>query len=163
MNQDPFAQPGRLAIGISACLLGERVRYDGEHSYDPFLAKTVGGHTKLVPMCPEVALGLGVPREPVRLMGTPDAPRALGTGTPVLDLTEGLSDLGRENAGEMSHIRGYIFKSKSPNCGLHDVKVFPRSGAPPMSAGRGLYARAFTSALPLLPVEDERRLVETPT
>ncbi len=151
----PFAQPGRLAIGISACLLGESVRYDGHHSYEAFLAETVASHTDLVPICPEVALGLGVPRAPIRLVGTPDAPRALGTGDPELDLTGALSHLGRKMAGEMGHIRGVIFKSKSPSCGLRDVKVFPPGGAPPRRAGRGLYAGAFTTALPLLPAEDE--------
>ncbi len=147
----------RIRIGISSCLLGQKVRYDGNHQHDSFLTGTLGRFFEWVPVCPEVAIGLGVPRPPIRLTGSPAKPRAVGIEDPDIDVTEKLAAYGRKQARVLDDISGYIFKSKSPSCGLERVKVYPFAGAP-AKRGRGIYADAFLAAQPWLPAEEEGRL-----
>ena len=148
--------PG-IRLGVSSCLLGERVRFDGNHKQDSFLTGTLGQFFEWVPVCPEVAIGLGVPRPPIRLTGSPAAPRAVGVKDPRVDVTDRLADYGRRQARKLDDISGYIFKSKSPSCGMERVKVY-QSGAGPAARGRGIYADAFLAAQPWLPAEEEGRL-----
>jgi uncharacterized protein YbgA (DUF1722 family)/uncharacterized protein YbbK (DUF523 family) len=148
--------PRRIRLGVSSCLLGQRVRYDGNHKHDRWISDTLGVHFEFVPVCPEVAIGLGVPRPPIRLVGDPDAPRAVGRDDPALDVTAKLAAYGKRMGRELDDLSGYIFKARSPSCGMERVKVYGSAGGG--KSGRGLYAAAFMAEQPLLPVEEEGRL-----
>ena len=147
-------------LGISACLLGDEVRYDGGHKRDRFITGTLSKYFSLLGVCPEIAIGLGVPREPIHLVGRPDHIRVIGTRKKDLDVTEKLHAYGRKMAAELDGICGYIFKKGSPSCGLERVKLYPskREGGMPSADGVGQYAQAFMDAAPLIPVEEEGRL-----
>ncbi|HLB25214.1 MAG TPA: DUF523 and DUF1722 domain-containing protein, partial [Nitrospirota bacterium] len=148
----------KIRLGISACLLGEKVRYDGSHKLDPFLAGTLGKYVEFVPVCPEAEAGLGVPRDPMRLEGDPADPRLVVTKTGQ-DMTARLRRWARGRVGglEGEGLCGFIFKARSPSSGMGRVEVYPLTGAP-VKAGAGIFARAFMERFPLLPVEDEGRL-----
>jgi len=148
----------RIRIGISSCLLGQRVRYDSNHKHDSYITGTLGQYFEFVPVCPEVAIGLGVPRPPIQLAGDPGQPRARGVRDPAMDVTDALQDYGRRMAGELTDISGYIFKSRSPSCGMERVKVYGPQGGGAAKQGVGLYAQQIMAARPLLPVEEEGRL-----
>src|SRR6058998_1212899 len=152
-----FLPMAPLRLGISACLLGHEVRYDGGHKRDPFLAATLGRFVEWVPVCPEVELGLGVPREPIRLEGDPAAPRLVAANSR-RDLTRAMTRLARARAAELARLDlvGYVFKKDSPSCGMERVRV--HGGGRPRRRGTGLFARALMERLPLLPVEEEGRL-----
>jgi uncharacterized protein YbgA (DUF1722 family)/uncharacterized protein YbbK (DUF523 family) len=147
----------RIRLGISSCLLGEKVRYDGADKRDGYISGTLARFFELVPVCPEVAIGLGVPRPPIRLVGSATAPHAVGIANPDLDVTGKLAAYGRRMAHRLDDISGYILKSKSPSCGMERVKVYNRRGGL-AGSGRGIYAAALMSTLPLLPVEEEDSL-----
>ena len=149
----------KIRIGVSACLIGERVRYDGTDKRDAFITDSLGAAFELVPVCPEVAIGMGVPRPPIRLVGDPQQPRALGVDDAGLDVTAPLTAFGRRMAVELDDIDAYIFKSRSPSCGPARVKVYG-AGKAPRAQGVGLYAREIMASQPLLPVEEEGRLIE---
>lgn len=153
----PSKRNDRIRLGISSCLLGEEVRFDKGHKRDGYIAGTLGRYFEFVPVCPEVAIGMGVPREPIRLLGDADEPRAVGVRTGSPDVTDALVAYGRRMARELGDISGYIFKSKSPSCGMERVKLFSDKGAA-SSRGIGLYAREIMRARPLLPVAEEGRL-----
>lgn len=142
---------------MSACLLGEPVRFDARHKRDRFVTDCLARYFKLIPVCPEVAIGLGIPREPIHLVGSAQGPQAIGTRNATLDVTEPLAEYGRRMARELGDISGYLFKSNSPSCGVERVKVYRRSGSPNRN-GRGIYAAEIMRANPLLPVEEEGRL-----
>ena len=146
-----------LRLGISACLLGQAVRYDGGHKRDPFLAATLGRFVEWVAVCPEVEIGLGVPREPIRLEGDPAAPRLVAANSR-RDLTRAMTRFARARAAELARLDlvGYVFKKDSPSCGMEGVRV--HGGGRPRRRGTGLFARAVMARLPLLPVEEEGRL-----
>ncbi|MBN1556658.1 MAG: DUF523 and DUF1722 domain-containing protein [Lentisphaerae bacterium] len=147
-----------LRLGISRCLLGERVRYDGQHKYDPFLVETLGKYVAYVPVCPEVECGLPVPREAMRLVGDPENPRLMTQRTEQ-DLTGRMLDWARRRVVELEkeNLCGFVFKSRSPSSGMERVKVYNGRGG---LSGRapGLFARLFMEHFPLLPAEDEGRL-----
>lgn len=147
----------RIRLGISSCLLGQKVRFDGNHKHDSFLTGTLGEFFEWVPVCPEVAIGLGVPRPPIRLVGSAASPRAVGVRDLSMDVTDKLEAYGKHQARALDDISGYIFKSRSPSCGMERVKIYRRAGVPP-AAGRGIYAEAFLSTQPWLPAEEEGRL-----
>lgn len=147
----------RVRIAVSSCLLGNHVRYDGGHQRDEFVVDVLALVCELVPVCPEVAIGLGVPRPPIRLLGDLTRPRARGVESNELDVTAALTQYAAHMAREINEISGYVFKSKSPSCGIRGVKVHV-PGARPASTGGGVFAREFTALQPLLPVEDEARL-----
>jgi uncharacterized protein YbgA (DUF1722 family)/uncharacterized protein YbbK (DUF523 family) len=138
--------------------LGEKVRYDGGHKLDRFLVDTLGRYVEYVPVCPEVEIGLSVPREALRQVGTPDEPRLVTSRTGV-DLTERMVDWARKRVAalEREDLSGFIFKSKSPSSGMERVKVYDANGIPHMT-GVGVFARVFMEHFPLLPVEEEGRL-----
>ncbi len=157
---DDAANRPTIRIGVSSCLLGERVRYDGNDKRDAYVTGTLSRYFDLVPVCPEVAVGLGVPRPPIRLVGDVKSPRALGVHDPALDPTDALRAFGRTMATELSAISGYLFKSRSPSCGMEGVPVYPTVGSRRARKGVGLYAREIMNAHPLLPVEEEGRLAD---
>ncbi len=158
-NNEATRRPGsnsmqRIRVGVSSCLLGNRVRYDGSHKRDPLIVETLGELFDFVPICPEVAIGMGVPRPPIRLQGEPVQLRAVGVDNPELDVTMALRGYAKQITPELQHISGYVLKSRSPSCGIGDVQVYDDSGEP-SSLGVGIFARALTSCWPLLPVTDE--------
>jgi Uncharacterized conserved protein len=148
----------KIKLGISSCLLGVNVRYDGGHKLDRFLKDTLGAYVEYVVVCPEVEYGLGVPRESMRLEGEPASPRLVTTRTKQ-DRTDLLVDWARKRIVELEteNICGFIFKSDSPSCGMEQVKVHNEKGEA-VRAGIGIFARIFMEHFPLLPVEDEGRL-----
>ncbi|MDP2848938.1 MAG: DUF523 and DUF1722 domain-containing protein [Humidesulfovibrio sp.] len=152
-------QGGKPKIGISRCLLGENVRYDGGHKLDRYLRDVLGQHVEFVPVCPEVECGLTVPREAMRLVGEPEAPRLVTVKTR-LDLTPHMDVWASERVGQLveAGLCGFVFKYGSPSSGMSRVKVYPEAGGAPVLKGRGLFAARLMNALPLLPVEDEGRL-----
>lgn len=147
-----------IKLGISTCLLGEKVRFDGGHKLDPFLTGTLGQYVEYVPVCPEVECGFGIPRESFRLVGEPKNPRLITTRTHV-DHTDRMVQWARKRVQELEKedLCGYIFKSNSPSSGMERVKVYDRNGVP-ARVGVGIFARVFMEHFPLLPVEEEGRL-----
>jgi uncharacterized protein YbgA (DUF1722 family)/uncharacterized protein YbbK (DUF523 family) len=148
----------RIRIGISACLLGQPVRYDGGHKLDRFITDTLGLYLEFVPVCPEVEAGFPTPRESFRLVGDPENPRLVTTRTQQ-DYTGRMTAWAARRVRELEQedLCGFIFKRGSPSSGLMRVKVYNPKG---MAAkkGVGIFARAFTRHFPLLPVEEEGRL-----
>jgi len=155
----PPAWGERIPVGVSSCLLGEQVRYDGGHKHNGFLTETLARYFEFVPYCPELAIGLGVPRPPIRLVSTGEGIRARGTKDPALDVTDRLAAYGARVASRSRHLCGYILKKGSPSCGMERVKVYPEKGGN-TGKGRGLYAAALMERLPSLPVEEEGRLMD---
>lgn len=147
-----------LRIGVSACLLGQQVRFDGGHKHDRWLTGTLATWCELVPVCPEVEVGMSTPRESVRLEGDPEAPRMVAPRSGE-DWTARMNTYARRRARELAteDLDGFVFKKNSPSCGLFRVKVYAEKGMP-SRAGRGLFAAAFAAAHPLVPVEEEGRL-----
>jgi uncharacterized protein YbgA (DUF1722 family)/uncharacterized protein YbbK (DUF523 family) len=152
------AQGPSIRLGISTCLLGERVRYDGGHKLDRYLVHTLGRYVEWVPVCPETEMGLSVPREAMRLVGDPDYPRLVTVQTGI-DQTDRMLAWARARVEQLAHegLHGFVFKKNSPSSGLYRVKVYNDQGVPERT-GRGLFARAFTRRFRLLPVEEEGRL-----
>lgn len=150
--------PLPIRIGISRCLLGEKVRYDGGHKRDSFLTDTLGKHVEWVPVCPEVEAGLGTPREAMHLVGPPEAPRLL-TVTSGLDHTHMMERFSHHRVRELDamDLSGYVFKQGSPSCGIERVRVYHEQGMPTRN-GVGLFARIFQEQFPMVPVEEEGRL-----
>lgn len=148
----------RIRIGVSACLLGQPVRYDGMGKHDRYITGTLGEYLDFVPVCPEVESGFPVPRETMRLVGDPENPRLLTTRSGV-DHTERMQAWAEKRVRELEqeNLCGFIFKSDSPSSGLMRVKVYNNKGMAEKK-GVGLFARAFTRHFPLLPVEEEGRL-----
>jgi uncharacterized protein YbgA (DUF1722 family)/uncharacterized protein YbbK (DUF523 family) len=149
----------KIRIGVSACLLGEKVRYDGQAKLDTFIVRTLSQWFEFVPVCPEFELGLGVPREAMRLEGDLEHPR-LVTNKTGIDLTDRMLAWSAQRVQELEpeNLCGFIFKSKSPSSGMERVKVYPTGGGMAVNKGRGLFARTFMEHFPLLPVEEEGRL-----
>ncbi|MGD0228914.1 MAG: DUF523 and DUF1722 domain-containing protein [Syntrophorhabdales bacterium] len=144
-----------MRLGISACLTGEKTRYDGRHKLDPFLVETLGRYVRFVPVCPEVEAGLGVPREAMRLDATGGDVRlvTVRTGRDMTPLVEQALPAVLDRL-EKEDLWGFIFKSRSPSCGPVAAIHGPRRG----TKGRGVFARLFHERFPLLPAEDEGRL-----
>ncbi|MBE0618488.1 MAG: DUF523 and DUF1722 domain-containing protein [Proteobacteria bacterium] len=149
---------GGVRLGISACLLGQPGRYDGQHKLDRYLRDTLGAYVEWVPVCPEVECGLPVPREAMRLVGDPQQPRLVTNRTGV-DHTERMLSwaAGRVAELESEDLCGFVFKSGSPSSGMERVKVYGEKGMPE-KVGVGLFARAFMEHFPLLALEEEGRL-----
>ena len=147
-----------VRLGVSACLLGERVRYDGGHKRDAFLTETLGPFVEWVPVCPEVEIGLGTPRDTIRLVG-PDEPPRLVVERTGEDVSARMRRFATVKARELQTLGldGYVFKRASPSCGLFRVRVYSEAGEPGR-VGRGLYAAAVVDRMPALPVEEEGRL-----
>ena len=152
------SQRPTIKLGISACLLGQPVRFNGGHKQSQLCSEPLARHFEFVPVCPEVAIGLGTPREPIRLVGDAANPRAVGTVRRELDVTEPLIAYGKKIAADLDDICGYILMQKSPSCGMERVKVYQENGNPVKGGGAGLFARALAEARPDLPIEEDGRL-----
>lgn len=147
-----------IRVGISSCLLGAEVRYDGQHKRNAWLVETLGRFVRFVPICPEVELGLGTPREAIRLERAGEDVRLVGVNSGT-DHTAAMRAYAARRVAEIARLglSGYVLKAKSPSCGLFRVKVYEPSGIPGKS-GRGLFAEALAAAMPELPMEEEGRL-----
>ncbi|MGZ3514072.1 MAG: YbgA family protein, partial [Thermodesulfobacteriota bacterium] len=148
----------KIKLGISTCLLGENVRYDGGHKLDRFLTDTLGQYFDYVPICPEVECGLPVPRESMHLEGNPDSPH-LVTSYTKQDMTNRMVRWASKRVAELEteDLCGFIFKSNSPSSGMERIRVYNEKGIA-AKKGVGIFARIFMDHFPLLPVEDEGRL-----
>ncbi|HYA91554.1 MAG TPA: DUF523 and DUF1722 domain-containing protein [Thermodesulfobacteriota bacterium] len=148
----------KIGLGISACLLGENVRYDGGHKLDRFLTDTLGQYVEYVSVCPEMECGLSVPRESMHLEGDPNSPRLVTIRTKQ-DMTDRMIRWALKRVAELEreNLCGFIFKSNSPSSGMERIKVYNENGMP-VKKGVGIFARIFMEHFPLLPVEDEGRL-----
>ncbi len=149
----------KLKLGISSCLLGNNVRYDGGHKYDNWLVETLGEWVEYVPVCPEVGCGLPIPREAMRLVGDANNPRLLTQKT-LIDHTTRMQEFSDAQVAKLKseELCGYVFKSQSPSSGMERVKVYPPGGGVASKTGVGIFARTFLNANPLLPCEEEGRL-----
>src|SRR5688572_283085 len=156
----PALELSPVRIGISACLLGEEVRFDGGHKRNSFLTEILGPHVQWVPVCPEVEVGMGTPREPVRLFRSGSELRMVTVHTGH-DYTEAMNRWAEERVRQLDRedLCGYVLKKDSPSCGMEGVKVYGRSDVPER-AGRGLFAQVLMTHMPWLPVEEEARLTD---
>lgn len=154
-----FAKNNSIKVGVSSCLLGEKVRYDGGHKHDHYITDTLGRFFSFVPVCPEVGCGLPIPREAMRLEGDTGNPR-LVTNKTRIDLTGQMLEYCCRMVEELEKedLCGFIFKKDSPSSGLFRVKIY--SNGLPTKTGRGLFAAAVVGHFPLLPVEEEGRLYD---
>lgn len=144
-------------VGISSCLLGQQVRFDGGHKKDGWITGPLAAFFDYLPVCPEVGIGLGIPRPTIHLVGDPERPRAVGSRDPSLDVTARLEDFAKSQLPSLTGLSGYILKGKSPSCGMARVPVTSPKGMP-AKVGVGIYARVLLERMPLLPVEEEGRL-----
>lgn len=162
MHDDPEAPRDPIRIGISSCLLGEKVRFDSGHKRDAFVVETLGQYFDWVPVCPEMEIGLGAPRESLRLVGTAEVPRLIAPKSQS-DHTEAMLGFAANRLQGLADtgLHGYILKKDSPSCGMARVRVYGESGAAQRN-GQGLFARALMKRFPLLPVEEEGRLHDMP-
>lgn len=147
----------KIPIGISSCLLGEEVRFDGGHKQDSYILGTLSDYFEFQPVCPEVAIGLPIPRPPIRLVQHDDAIHVVGVKDPTIDVTDKLHDYGQKMAREMTDISGFIFKRASPSCGMERVKVYAPDGRS-IDKASGAFAEEIKKGRPLLPTEEEGRL-----
>jgi uncharacterized protein YbgA (DUF1722 family)/uncharacterized protein YbbK (DUF523 family) len=147
-----------IRIGISTCLLGEKVRFDGGHKRNQYLDEVLGEYFEWVPVCPEVEVGMGIPRESVRLVRSGDRVQMVGVKTQT-DWTDAMRAYSTIKGRALHEYRlsGYIFKSDSPSCGMERVRVYSNTGMPAKN-GRGLFADAFMTKYPIIPIEEEGRL-----
>lgn len=148
----------KIKVGISSCLLGNNVRWNGGHKRDRYLVETLGQFVEWVPVCPEVETGLGVPRETLRLVGDADDPRLVTTKTGV-DHTDAMQQWAQKRLKDLAaeNLCGFVFKCDSPSSGMVRVKVYNAKGHPEKK-GVGIFARAFMNRFPLIPAEDDGRL-----
>jgi len=150
------AQP-KLLLGVSSCLLGNKVRFDAGHKEDSFLTKILAEYVEFLPVCPEVDIGLGIPRETIRLEGDPRNPRLIAPKSG-RDLTDAMQDYSERRVSELAtlNLHGYILKSKSPSCGMVHVRLYQAQAV--SKNGVGIYAAALLRRFPTLPIEEEGRL-----
>tara|TARA_R110001592_G_scaffold314257_2_gene589837 strand:+ start:329 stop:1306 length:978 start_codon:yes stop_codon:yes gene_type:complete len=149
-----------IKVGISACLLGQPVRFNGGHKRSRFCTDVLSRYVEFLSVCPEMAIGLGIPRQPIRLVSdraSDTRVRALGTVNPEMDVTEPLARYAQQQAAEMADLCGFILMQKSPSCGLFGVKRYLANGHPEGTAS-GVFAREFQRLHPLLPMEEAGRL-----
>jgi uncharacterized protein YbgA (DUF1722 family)/uncharacterized protein YbbK (DUF523 family) len=147
-----------LRVGVSACLLGDKVRFDGQHKRDDWVVDVLGPFVEWVPVCPEVDVGMGVPRETIRLTGPSTSPRLVADKSGA-DHTEAMRRYAEEKTEELARLdlTGFVLKKDSPSCGMERVRVYGAKG-PPRRDGVGAFARVLLERLPMLPVEEEGRL-----
>ncbi len=150
------AQHEKILVGVSSCLIGEKVRFDGGHKQNRYLLDTLGQYFSFRPYCPEMAIGLGVPRETIRLIDADGHVRAVGNRSEDLDVTEALIESAHSQRDWHQKIFGYILKKDSPSCGMARVRVY--KGQMAERNGVGLYAETMMQNFPALPVEEEGRL-----
>jgi uncharacterized protein YbgA (DUF1722 family)/uncharacterized protein YbbK (DUF523 family) len=149
----------KITLGISSCLLGQEVRFDSSHKHNRYITNTLGEYFDFRAFCPEVAIGLGIPRPPVRLVKVDGAIRVRGVRDPDKDVTDDLRAYAQKAGPQCADISGYIFKSKSPSCGMERVKVYSEKGQP-VDTDSGVFAAGIMQQYPSLPVEEEGRLMD---
>ncbi|MGL5334175.1 MAG: DUF523 domain-containing protein, partial [Aeromonas veronii] len=149
----------KIKVGISACLLGQEVRFDGGHKRSSFCERDLGAHFDYHPVCPEMAIGLGAPRAAIRLVKRNGEIRAEASNGS-FDVTEKLIAFSEQKARQLDFISGYILCAKSPSCGMERVKVYGANNEGSAKEGIGLFAKALMEANPLLPVEEDGRLCD---
>lgn len=149
----------QLKIGVSSCLLGEPVRYDGRSKRNGLVADRISRLFDFVPVCPEVEAGFSIPRPPVQLVADQETLRALGVRDPTLDVTESLKQFSTAKAEQLKELSGYIFKARSPSCGP-DVLIHTMSGGE-AGRGMGLFVCAMNDRYPLLPIIDEESIADS--
>ena len=159
-NEGTEVSDNPIVIGISSCLLGERVRFDSGHKLHSYVTKTLGQYFEWHSFCPEMAIGLGTPRETLRLVNSADGARCVGNKTESLDVTQQLVEVADAQRSWQQDLCGYILKKDSPSCGMERVKVYPGTGpgSVPEKKGTGIYAAGLMRNFPNLPVEEEGRL-----
>src|SRR5438309_9571062 len=153
-----MTRPTPPRVGISQCLLGDNVRYDGGHKLDSVLIEALGRYVEWVSVCPEGEVGLGTPREPMRLVGDPQAPRLVTINTGV-DHTDAMHRFAQQRVRQLEalNLSGFVYKSASPSCGIRQIPLFITQGIETQD-GVGLFARAFMEHFPNMPVEEESLL-----
>lgn len=144
-------------VGVSQCLLGDAVRYDGESKANAIVLEYLSKLFDFVPVCPEVEAGLGIPRPPVRLTGSVVEPRITGRNDPTLDVTDILYSYCQRKPAELKSLAGFIFKSRSPSCGLNSTPVFIDNQCV-SDTGRGVFAKAMCNIYPELTVIEDSEL-----
>jgi len=144
-------------IAISSCILGNRVRYDGEIKHFPEICQQLQQHFQLLPVCPEVEMGLSVPRPPLQLIADDGGTRMVGRDDPSIDVSAAMDEYCRDKPTQLGAISGYVFKSRSPSCGLNQIPVL-QLGKPAETNHRGLFAEAMLTRYPDLPVAQETEL-----
>jgi uncharacterized protein YbgA (DUF1722 family)/uncharacterized protein YbbK (DUF523 family) len=154
-----MTEQASIQIGISSCLLGNEVRFDGGHKHSRYITNSLGQYFEFVPFCPEVAIGLGIPRPPIQLVQIGDEVRVRGVKEPDRDVTDDLVAYGRQVAQQLQSVSGYLFKKGSPSCGIERVKIYGDKGMP-VDKGPGMFAGTIMQLLPELPVEEEGRLMD---
>ncbi len=148
----------KIPVGVSQCLLGEQVRFDGGHKRSRYLTDVLAQFIEFRPVCPEVAIGLGIPRKPIRLVVKDDQTRVVGVADPEMDVTDALVAQAEAAAAQMPDICGYVFMQNSPSCGVYGMKRYRTNGYTMDAKGRGAYAQRFMELMPYLPVEEAGRL-----
>ena len=146
----------KIPLGISSCLIGEKVRFDGGHKQNRYILDTLGQYFSFRPFCPEMAIGLGVPRETIRLVDIAGKTEAIGNKNAELNVTQALIRISHDQKSWQQKIFGYIVKKDSPSCGMERVKVYHKDQ--PQRSGIGLYTETLMQNFPTLPVEEEGRL-----
>jgi len=149
----------RIRVGISGCLIGQEVRYDGGHKHNEYITRSLGQFFEFVPFCPEVAIGMGIPRPPIRLVKTGSDVQARGVENPALDVTRKLVAYADRVAPQVRKLSGYILKKNSPSCGMERVKLYSPGGTP-VGKASGLYAGRLQALHPEIPFEEEGRLMD---
>jgi uncharacterized protein YbgA (DUF1722 family)/uncharacterized protein YbbK (DUF523 family) len=148
----------RIPVGISACLLGEKVRYDAQHKRSNYCNEVLAEYFDFKPFCPEMAIGLGAPRPTIRLVGQPDGLHAIQSTATPRDVTDELAAYADTVYQGHPQLCGFVFTEKSPSCGLFRVRAYNEKGQPFSDSARGIFARRLTERWPLLPVEESGRL-----
>lgn len=148
----------RPLVGISACLAGQKVRYDGRDKFNAVIAERIAPHCRLLPFCPEAVAGLGIPRPPIQLVQTGDGVRALGRDAPTIDVTARLLTIARAFANSYPELGGLILQSRSPSCGLGTTPIHDTQQQVLDPFGSGLFAQYLQERFPDLPILDDTRL-----
>ena len=149
----------KITLGISSCLLGKKVKWNGDHNQDRYIKNILGNYFDYISVCPEVGAGMGAPREPVALYGDKNNPKMIGRKSR-MEWTDKMELFTKDQLKKLSNenLCGFIFKSKSPSCGVEKIPVFSETDANKTKYGNGLFARAFINKFPTIPIEDESRL-----
>ena len=148
----------KIPIGISACVLGHAVRFNGGHKRSAFVERELGQYVEFHPLCPEVAIGLPVPRPMIRLVTRDDSIRLVETRNPDMDYTDAMQSLAAQRVPAMTDLCGYILAGKSPSCGMERVKLYLANGNTVPGGASGLFAAELMAKMPWLPVEEDGRL-----
>lgn len=156
LNIEKLGAEHKISIGISSCLLGHKVRFDSGHKQNSYINNTLSEYFDFVPFCPEIDIGLGIPREAIRLVLIDEKVHCVGSKTADLDVTQQLKDSAKQQFQWQKNLSGYILKKDSPSCGMERVRLY--KGNMPDRIGVGIYAQVLMERFPNLPVEEEGRL-----